>query len=144
MYICGLLFFRFAGELTRHSYETMRREASCLRIQRDLRMHLARKAYKELSLSAVSIQTGMRGMTARNELRFRKQTRAAILIQVNFFFSANHLRGTIFSFKQILWWFIFCFTTAELLPWILSSFKICWAEESCNYHTICMEGESCS
>lgn len=64
----------------------MRREASCLRIQRDLRMYLARKAFKELCLSAVSVQTGMRGMAARNELRFRRQTRAAILIQVFFIF----------------------------------------------------------
>lgn len=46
-------------------------------------MHLARKAYKELCSSAVSIQTGMRGMAARNELRFRRETRAAIVIQVN-------------------------------------------------------------
>ncbi|KAG8370850.1 hypothetical protein BUALT_Bualt13G0026200 [Buddleja alternifolia] len=69
------------GELTRHVYESMRREASCLRIQRVLRMYLARKAYKELCSSALSIQTGMRGLTARNELRFRKQTRAAVLIQ---------------------------------------------------------------
>ncbi|KAL3647675.1 hypothetical protein CASFOL_008643 [Castilleja foliolosa] len=69
------------GELARHVHESMRREASCLKIQRDLRMYLARKAYKELCSSAVSIQTGMRGMAARNGFRFRKQTKAAILIQ---------------------------------------------------------------
>lgn len=60
----------------------MRREASSLRIQRELRMHFARKAYKEICFSAVSIQTGLRGMAARNELRFRRQTKAAIIIQV--------------------------------------------------------------
>ena len=49
-------------------------------------MHVARKAYKELYFSAVSIQTGMRGMVARNLLRFRRQTRAAIVIQVRHFF----------------------------------------------------------
>lgn len=75
--------FLFAGELTRNDYENMRREASSIRIQKDLRMHLARKAYKELCLSAVSIQSGMRGMAARNELRFRRRTRAAIVIQVD-------------------------------------------------------------
>ncbi|CAA0815254.1 Myosin-6 [Striga hermonthica] len=69
------------GELTRHVYESMRREAACLRIQTELRMYLSRKAYKELCSSAVSIQTGMRGMAARDELRFRRQTRAAIVIQ---------------------------------------------------------------
>ncbi|GER46091.1 myosin 2 [Striga asiatica] len=69
------------GELTRHVYESMRREAACLRIQTELRVYLSRKAYKELCSSAVSIQTGMRGMAARDELRFRRQTRAAIVIQ---------------------------------------------------------------
>ncbi|MBA0802680.1 hypothetical protein Gohar_012957, partial [Gossypium harknessii] len=69
------------GQLARKVFEGMRREAASLRIQRDLRMHLARKAYKELFSSAVSIQTGMRGMAARNEVRFRRQTRAAIIIQ---------------------------------------------------------------
>ncbi|XWS76162.1 hypothetical protein CRYUN_Cryun01aG0152800 [Craigia yunnanensis] len=48
------------GQLARKIYEGMRREASSLRIQRDLRM---------------------RGMAARNELRYRRQTRAAIIIQ---------------------------------------------------------------
>ncbi|KAL7250673.1 hypothetical protein ACSBR1_012655 [Camellia fascicularis] len=36
-------------------------------------MHLARKAYKELCSSAVSIQAGMRGMVARDEHRFRRE-----------------------------------------------------------------------
>lgn len=70
------------GQLARKVYEGMRREAASLRIQRDLRMHLARKAYKELCSSAVSIQTGIRGMAVRNELRFRRQTRVAMIIQV--------------------------------------------------------------
>lgn len=70
------------GQLARQVYENMRRDAACLRIQRDLRMYLARKAYKALHYSAVSIQTGMRGMAARDELRFRRQSRAAIMIQV--------------------------------------------------------------
>lgn len=71
-----------SGQLARKVYEGLRREAASLRIQRDLRMHLARKAYKDLYSSSVSIQTGMRGMAARNELRFRRQTRATIKIQV--------------------------------------------------------------
>ncbi|KAK9288816.1 hypothetical protein L1049_017281 [Liquidambar formosana] len=69
------------GQVIRHRYESMRREAACIRIQKFLRMYFARKAYKELCSSAVSIQAGMCGMVARNELRFRKQTRAAIIIQ---------------------------------------------------------------
>ncbi|RVX19199.1 Myosin-8 [Vitis vinifera] len=69
------------GQLARKVYESMRREASALRIQKDLRMFLARKVYKELCSSALCIQRGMRGLAARNELRFRRQTRAAIVIQ---------------------------------------------------------------
>lgn len=72
-----------AGEIVRRVFKGLRREAACLRIQKDLRMHLARKAYKELSSSAISIQTGMRGMAARSELRFRRETSAAIVIQVS-------------------------------------------------------------
>ncbi len=75
------------GQLTRQIYEGMRREASSLMIQRDLRMFLARKAYRELHSSAVSIQTGMRGMAAHIELRFRRQTRAAIILQVKDIFN---------------------------------------------------------
>lgn len=76
------LFGLSKGQLARQVYEGMRREASSLIIQRDWRMCIARKAYRELRCSAVSIQTGLRGMAARNELRFRRQTRAAIIIQV--------------------------------------------------------------
>ena len=73
-----------AGQLARRVYEGMRRESSSLMIQKDWRMHVARKAYKDLYSSAVSIQTGMRGMAARIELRCRRQTKAAIVIQVRF------------------------------------------------------------
>lgn len=76
------LILSIVGQLARHVYEGLRREASCLMIQRHLRMYLARKAYQDLYFSAVSIQTGIRGLTARNELRFRRQTKAAIIIQV--------------------------------------------------------------
>ncbi|XVF29233.1 hypothetical protein REPUB_Repub15cG0103400 [Reevesia pubescens] len=69
------------GQVARHQYVGMRREAACLNIQKHSRKFLARKAYKNLYFSAVSIQAGMRGMTARNELLFRKQTRAATVIQ---------------------------------------------------------------
>lgn len=45
-------------------------------------MFVARKHYKKLYFSAVSIQAALRGMDARNELRFRRRTTAAIIIQV--------------------------------------------------------------
>ena len=60
----------------------MRREAASLKIQKDARTFLAKKAYRALCSSSISIQTGMRGMAARHELQLRKQTQAAICIQV--------------------------------------------------------------
>ncbi|KAJ4841160.1 hypothetical protein Tsubulata_016923 [Turnera subulata] len=69
------------GEMARHHYECLRREAASLTIQKYGRRFLSRKSYNKLCFSATSIQTGMRGMAARAELWFRKQTRAAIKIQ---------------------------------------------------------------
>lgn len=60
----------------------MRREAASVKIQKHYRMYLARNAYWKLYCSAVLIQTCMRGMDALNELKFRKQMRAVIIIQV--------------------------------------------------------------
>lgn len=60
----------------------MRREAAAVKIQKIFRQYIARKSYTAVLLSAITLQTGLRAMTARNEFRFRKQTRAAIIIQV--------------------------------------------------------------
>lgn len=79
----NLCFFgSIAGQVARYQYECMRREAASVKIQRHYRMYLSRNAYQKLYSSAVLIQTCMRGMAARNDLKFRKQTRAAIIIQV--------------------------------------------------------------
>ena len=69
----------------------MRREAACLKIQKDLRMCVASKAYKRLLSSAVTIQSGLRGMAARHELDFRRQTRAAVVLQVIYFLTKSLL-----------------------------------------------------
>ncbi|KAM3708426.1 hypothetical protein ACB098_02G097000 [Castanea mollissima] len=69
------------GQIARHWYDNMRREAASMRIQKHCRLYLVRNAYKNLCSSAVSLQSGVRGMAARNELKFKKQTRAAIIIQ---------------------------------------------------------------
>jgi myosin-5 len=60
----------------------MRREAASLIIQKQCRMYLSRSAYKTTYARAICIQTGMRGMAARNELRYRRRTQASIVIQV--------------------------------------------------------------
>lgn len=72
-----------AGQNGRYQYERMRREAASVKIQKYSRMCLARKDYHKLRSSAISIQTGLRGMAAHNDLRLMKQTKAAIVIQVS-------------------------------------------------------------
>lgn len=49
-------------------------------------MYLAKKSYKELYFAAVFIQSGIRGMASRDELRFQRQNKAAIMIQVLYTF----------------------------------------------------------
>ena len=70
------------GRLACKLYEHLRREAAAVKIQKNLRGFVARKSYLTLRSSAIALQTGLRTMTARNEFRFRKQTKAAIIIQV--------------------------------------------------------------
>lgn len=60
----------------------MREEAASIRIQKNVRAHTARRLYINLQTSAMFIQTGLRAMAARNEYRYRRRTRAAIIIQV--------------------------------------------------------------
>ena len=100
-------------------------------------MHIAMRAYRELYTSAVSIQTGMRGMVACCELRFRRQTRAATIIQVILFLKKAIIKlsnvhqtpcKVIFAqlgLNYVLFIHLVCATlilcTAEPLPEILST-----------------------
>lgn len=70
------------GRLACKLYEHLRQEAAAVKIQKNLRRFVARKSYLTLRSSAIALQTGLRTMTARNEFRFRKQTKATIIIQV--------------------------------------------------------------
>ena len=60
----------------------MRREAAAVKIQKNTRKYEAMKAYKKLHVSALAVQTALRATAARKEFRFRKQTKASIIIQV--------------------------------------------------------------
>lgn len=71
-----------AARLAKKLFEHMRRDAASIRIQKHMRTHSARKAYLEVYESAIVIQTGLRAMAARNEHRFRRETKASIIIQV--------------------------------------------------------------
>jgi myosin-5 len=68
--------------LARKLYEQLRREAAALKIEKNFKGYIDRKSYSKARSSAIILQTGLRSMKARDEFRFRKQTKAAIKIQV--------------------------------------------------------------
>jgi myosin-5 len=70
------------ARLARIFFEHMRRNAASIRIQKHARTHSARKSYLQMYESAIVIQTGLRAMAACNEHRFRRETKASIIIQV--------------------------------------------------------------
>ncbi|XP_065852496.1 uncharacterized protein [Euphorbia lathyris] len=59
----------------------MKREAGAIKIQKHVRRYEARKAYKNLHVSALLLQTGLRAMAAHKEYKFKLQTKAATIIQ---------------------------------------------------------------
>lgn len=74
----------------------MKKEAAAVKIQKHLRKYEARSAYKKLHVSALVLQTGLRAMDARKQFRFRKRTKAAIIIQVTCL--ASHISLDYFPF----------------------------------------------
>ncbi|WZZ79808.1 hypothetical protein YC2023_100380 [Brassica napus] len=71
------------GRLSCKVYENLRREAAAVKIQKNGRRYYSRKSYKKLHVCALALQTGLRAMAARKEFRFRKQTKAATIVQVD-------------------------------------------------------------
>ena len=74
------------GKLACKLFKNLKREAAAVKIQKSARRFHARKTYKKLQASVLYVQTGLRAMAARNEFRFRKQTKAAIIIQVPYLY----------------------------------------------------------
>lgn len=60
----------------------MKREGAAIKIQKNLRRHLARKNYAKLMSCAIVLQIGLRAMAAHDEFRYRRETKAGIIIQV--------------------------------------------------------------
>uniref|UniRef100_A0A7N0RFE5 Myosin motor domain-containing protein n=1 Tax=Kalanchoe fedtschenkoi TaxID=63787 RepID=A0A7N0RFE5_KALFE len=63
-------------------YAHLRKEAAAIKIQKNSRRHQARTSYKKLRVAVLVLQTGLRVMAARNEFRYKKQHKAATIIQV--------------------------------------------------------------
>lgn len=62
----------------------MKKEAAAVKIQKNTRRHEARKSYSKLRVSVLVLQTGLRAMEAHKRFIFRRQTKAATIIQVGF------------------------------------------------------------
>lgn len=79
-FISSLMFV--SGQIARHIYQNLRRQTASTKIQSYMRMHFKRVSYKQLWSCSIVIQSGLRGMVSRIHLKFRRHTRAAIIIQV--------------------------------------------------------------
>lgn len=89
LYFSLTLFFSFppplvitVGRIACKLYETMKIDAATLRIQTNWRGQWARIAFIRVKFAVINLQTGLRAMAARKEFKYRKQTKAAIIIQV--------------------------------------------------------------
>lgn len=72
-----------AVQLAHQMYKRRKREVACVRIQKEIRGNLSRRSYKKTQVSAIHIQAGMRGMSARQEFYVKREHHAATVIQVN-------------------------------------------------------------
>lgn len=83
IFVTFLLFVNIVGRLSCKLFENLRREAAAVKIQKNGRRYYSRKTYKKLHVAALAVQTGLRSMSARKQFRFRKQTKAATVVQVH-------------------------------------------------------------
>ncbi|XP_042446653.1 myosin-12-like [Zingiber officinale] len=76
-----MLVLPVAACLARKLYESLRREAAAIHIQKNACSYAVRKYYTKLRANAIVIQTGLRAMAANVEYRQRRRNKAAIIIQ---------------------------------------------------------------
>lgn len=75
-------FWIDVGRMACKLFDHMKKEAAAVKIQKHVRRYHARKKFRSLHMSVLVLQTGLRAMAAHKAFRFRKQTKAAIIIQV--------------------------------------------------------------
>lgn len=78
-------YIQLSGRLAGKIYDGMKRQAAAVKIQKNTRRHEARKAYCTLRVSVLVLQTGLRAREAHKRFTYRRQTKAATVIQVSFF-----------------------------------------------------------
>ncbi|PKI61291.1 hypothetical protein CRG98_018317 [Punica granatum] len=69
------------GKLACKLLEKMRKATAATKIQKYSRGYLAKIAYEKLKFAAIVLQTASRTIAARNDFIYRRQRRAAIMIQ---------------------------------------------------------------
>ncbi|KAL6861303.1 hypothetical protein ACP4OV_017003 [Aristida adscensionis] len=79
------------GRLACKLYDSLRREAAAIKVQKNQRRHQARRSYKLQIGSVLVIQTALRAMAARNEFRFKKKSTAAVKVQARYRCHRDHL-----------------------------------------------------
>ena len=104
------------GKLACKLFKNLKREAAAVKIQKHARRFEARTAYKRLQSSVLVVQTGLRAMAARNEFRFRKQTKAAIIIQVPYLYFHRSKRYLIVHIRLNIFVLICKITGSMALP----------------------------
>ncbi|KAF3500901.1 hypothetical protein F2Q69_00040633 [Brassica cretica] len=78
------------GQLARHIFEDLRRkEAAALKIQRALRIYLERRSYIE---AVVTVQSGLRGMAARDVLGRKIKATLAIQVHCRRYLAESHYK----------------------------------------------------
>lgn len=87
------------GKLATKLFEHMKRQAASLKIQKNYRRHSFWMWYNRLKLSVTVLQTGLRAMAARNELRHKKTTKAAILVQVSTWYLHIAFKSKLYPFS---------------------------------------------
>ncbi|XLT06428.1 hypothetical protein HN51_045177, partial [Arachis hypogaea] len=60
----------------------VQRKAAAIKIQKHARRYEARKSYRKLHASVLTLQTALRAVASHKEFKYRKQTKASIIIQM--------------------------------------------------------------
>ena len=72
------------GRLACKKFDELKRIAAAIKIEKHVRKWRAWVAYTRLRVSVLAVQTCLRAIEARKRFRHRKETKAAIKIQVKY------------------------------------------------------------
>lgn len=82
----------FAGYLARNLYAALQEASAAIIIQKYMRKWILRNAYVQLYAASLLIQSCVRGFAARQKFLYRKENKAATIIQVNIYSLSHPVR----------------------------------------------------